>query len=70
MSHLDTAYKLGALQAMEDFKVELAKHAGPTGTVTPPPSPTPTPVQPGVGKCIHNVKGPTPMPPPRPQPAQ
>lgn len=36
MAHLDTAYKLGALQAQADFDQEIQKLAGP-GNVVPPP---------------------------------
>jgi|MudIll2142460700_1097286.scaffolds.fasta_scaffold00078_2 hypothetical protein len=37
MSHLDTAYKLGAAQAMQDFQAEVEKLAAPPAPVTPPP---------------------------------
>jgi hypothetical protein len=67
MSHLDTAYKLGALKAMEDFQTELAKQAQgfqPGQTPAPPQPPQPSPVNPQVGKGIQNVPGTNPMPKP------
>lgn len=35
MSHLDTAYKLGAAQALHDFQVELQKQAWQPGSSVP-----------------------------------
>ena len=52
MSHLDTAFKLGAVQAEHDFGVELQKLGGPPmaaggggGVVPPAPAPTPAPAR-------------------------
>ena len=73
MSHLDTAFKIGAAQAQYDFQVELDKvAAGAPGTPSmpirrpmplPPEAPTPVPAPPkpvpGPGKV-------TPPPPPAP----
>ena len=47
MSHIDTAYKLGALKAMEDFKAELEKEAFGTYTPGAPPPPSNKPVATG-----------------------
>lgn len=35
MSHLNTAYKLGALQAMQDFEAEVEKQAWTPGSTVP-----------------------------------
>lgn len=40
MSHLDTAYKIGAAQAAQDFQVELQKQAYQPGSMAPPAAPT------------------------------
>jgi len=52
MSHLDTAYKLGALKAMEDFQTELAKQAFTPGQSTPPAN-----TNVGVGSAAEAVRG-------------
>lgn len=51
MAHLDTAYKLGALRAMEDFQVELNKRGAVLpdlsgATKAPAPSGKPIPYKP------------------------
>lgn len=56
MSHLDTAYKLGAAQAMQDFQAEVEKLA--LEATRPPPQ--------GTGQIIKS--GPMPVPAPRTPP--
>jgi hypothetical protein len=36
MSHIDTAYKMGAAQAQYDFDAELSKQAAPLAPTAPP----------------------------------
>lgn len=57
MAHLDTAYKLGALQAQTDFDQEIQKLAL-EGTAPPQ---NPTTIIPG--QSAAPVKRPVPMPP-------
>jgi len=45
MAHLDTAYKLGALQAQADFETEISKMAAPVAPAPPPRAPGTAPIQ-------------------------
>jgi len=63
MSHLDTAFKIGAAQAQHDFQAELDKVA--QGDLRPPiPTPDIRPGQPQPGPAPR----PTPTPPPKLRP--
>jgi hypothetical protein len=71
VSHLDTAFKLGAAQAQQDFDAELKKVADlpdrpPAGMVPPKGPPGPTI---GTGKIIPGpMKPPAPPAPLQPRP--
>jgi hypothetical protein len=70
VSHLDTAFKLGAIQAQYDFEAELNKVADlpagpPIPGVKPGQGPAPKPIGPsGPGSGTHTPKLPTPPVPP------
>lgn len=66
MSHLDTAYKLGAHQAMQDFQAEVEKIAappppppvaGPPAAGPPPRAPGTAPVAPILSPGLDQAQG-------------
>lgn len=64
MAHLDTAYKLGALQAQADFETEINKMAQNAPAPAPPPRmpgtavpPEAPPTAPGKGNQVNPTLG-------------